>query len=114
MFSLTGQHRRIIQGAFWRPQRICFLNDRLYIIEGEFDDEEADEEDDEVTAAAKRMASRRVNVLTPEGATLQVWEAKAKLSTMCPFDGKLFVATAPNDQPSETYEKRPLIFLDGV
>ena len=86
--------RRVItsQPGGWRePFALCCVGDRLYLIEEE-------EAEDEEEAAAKWMTGRRVFVLTPEGATLQVYnsprpaEEKVRWRDMCHFDGKLMVA----------------------
>ena len=34
VFSLTGEHRRSITGAWRSPRRLCCAKDRLYLVEG--------------------------------------------------------------------------------
>ena len=102
VLSLAGAPRRVItsQPGGWRePGSLCCVGDRLYLTEMYEGDEEEDEEEEEAEeAAARRMVGRRVFVLTPEGATLQVYnspkpaEEEVAWRGMCHFDGKLLVA----------------------
>ena len=41
VFSLAGEHRRSITGEWKRPLTLCFVKDRLYLLE-EYDDEDDD------------------------------------------------------------------------
>ena len=89
VFSLTGEHRRSIVGAWRRPKRLCFAKDRLYLLEAEGCKEE--EEDDGDTTAP--VQGRRVLVLSLQGAILQVvthpTEPSARFHSICCFNDKL-------------------------
>ena len=42
VFSLAGEHRRSITGEWKRPKALCFVKDRMYLVEEE--DTETDQE----------------------------------------------------------------------
>ena len=85
VFSLAGEHRRSITGEWKRPAGLCFVKDRLYLIE------EADEEDEEGELTYP-LRGRRIFVLSLQGKTLQVYTHPVEghiFSGLCCFDGKL-------------------------
>merc|ERR1740130_2398338 len=43
VFSLAGEHRRSITGEWKRPVALCFVKDRLYLVEG-IDELDVDDE----------------------------------------------------------------------
>ena len=67
VFSLAGEHRRSITGEWKRPQALCFVKDRLYLIE------EADDDEDEEGELINPLQGRRIFVLSLQGDTLQVY-----------------------------------------
>ena len=89
VFSLTGEHRRSITGEWKRPIALCFVKDRLYLIE------ENDDDKDEHGELTNPLAGRRIFVLSLQGDTLQVYmhpDGQLFSDTLCCFDGKLLVA----------------------
>ena len=88
VFSLDGEHRRSITGEWKRPIALCFVNDRLYLVE-----QDADEEMDEEGELIYPLQGRRIFVLSLQGDTLQVYtnpvEGQVFGETLCCFDGKL-------------------------
>ena len=104
VFSLAGEHRRSITGEWKRPVALCFVKDRLYLIE------EEDEEEDEAGELINPLCGRRILVLSLQGDTLQVFTVPmGPLDPMirhgdltlwgdltfwdiCYFDGKLLTA----------------------
>ena len=98
VFSLAGEHRRSITGEWERrPLALCFVKDRLYLIE-EPDDEE-DEEGEPVNPLC--VCGRRIFVLSLQGETLQVYtnpvEGQFFGDTLCCFDGKLLAPVRSGD-----------------
>lgn len=115
VFSLTGQHVRTIRGEFWAPWQLCFVTDRMYLLEEVEPSMYCHEHSTELPwpsirylleagwtsleqtancpAAAHAKLQRRLLVLTPEGDTLQVYEGEPheKIDGVTPFDGKLFL-----------------------
>ena len=89
VFSLAGEHRRSITGEWKRPLTLCFVKDRLYLLE-EYDDEDDDDN-------LNPLQGRRIFVLSLQGETLQVYtlpvrhqiEGPIFNGTLCCFDGKL-------------------------
>ena len=84
VFSLAGEHRRSITGEWDRPEDLCFVKDRLYLVEM------ADYEEDE--EGPFPPAGRRIFVLSLQGDTLQVYTHPVEgqlLAGLCCFDGKL-------------------------
>ena len=86
VFSLTGEHRRSITGEWKRPQALCFVKDRLYLLE-EPDDGQGEE------GEVHPLCGRRIFVLSLQGDTLQVYthpvEGQLFGDSLCCFDGKL-------------------------
>ena len=87
VFSLAGEHRRSITGEWKRPVALCFVKDRLYLLE------DYDHEEDELI---KPQPGRRILVLSLQGDTLQVYahpvETQIFRDRLCCFDGKLLAA----------------------
>ena len=89
VFSLAGEHRRSITGQWKQPNQLCFVKDRLYLIE------EQDYEKDEEGELINPLGGRRIFVLSLQGDTLQVYTHPMThpegqtFETLCYFDGKL-------------------------
>ena len=87
IFSFTGEHLRDVRGDWSSPQSLCFVEDRIYLIEVR------------TWAGENVETGRRILVLTPEGLTLQVYTAELewvsqwndRLIQVCHFDGRLVV-----------------------
>ena len=92
VFSLTGEHRRSIVGEWKMPQFICFVKDRLYMIERACEVEVEADDEDRVT---KLLQGRRIIVLSLLGEILQVvthpTEPTAVFRSICCFDNTLLV-----------------------
>ena len=67
VFSLAGEHRRSITGEWKRPAALCFVKDRLYLVEA------ADDVMDEEGELINPLLGRRIFVLSLQGDTLQVY-----------------------------------------
>ena len=87
IFSFAGEHLRDVRGDWGAPESFCFVEDRIYLIEGV-----------RTPGDFEIGAGRRIIVLTPEGLTLQVYTAEAewaslydRLMQVCHFDGRLVV-----------------------
>ena len=88
VFSLAGEHRRSITGEWKRPAGLCFVKDRLYLIE-QYDEDE-DEEGNLIDPLA--LQGRRIFVLSLQGDTLQVYTHPVEgqiFNGLCCFNGKL-------------------------
>ena len=87
VFSLAGEHRRSITGEWKRPTALCFVKDRLYLLE------EADKARDKEGNPVNPLRGRRIFVLSLKGETLQVYthpdEGDIFCEVLCCFDGKL-------------------------
>ena len=92
VFSLTGEHRRSITGEWRSPERLCFAKDRLYLVEG---DREEDEDEESVDPAFP-LQGRRILVLSLQGDILQVvtrpTEPTATFQSICCFGRKLLAS----------------------
>ena len=86
VFSLAGEHRRSITGEWKRPRSLCFVKDRLYLVE---DAADYNEEGNRINT----LQGRRIFVLSLQGETLQVYthpdEGQTFSDVLCCFDGKL-------------------------
>ena len=99
VFSLAGEHRRSITGEWKRPLALCFVKDRLYLIE------EADTEEDDDGNLINPLQGRRIFVLSLQGETLQVYThpvegqifRAAEVPVLCCFDGKLLAPVLDED-----------------
>ena len=91
VFSLAGEHRRSITGEWKRPKALCFVKDRLYLIE-EADTEEEDDDGNLINP----LQGRRIFVLSLQGETLQVYTQHPVegqvFKSLCCFDSKLLAA----------------------
>ena len=67
VFSLAGELRRSITGEWTRPAVVCFVKDRLYLIE------EADDNEDEEGELTNPLCGRRIFALSMQGDTLQIF-----------------------------------------
>ena len=89
VFSLAGEHRRSITGEWERPIALCFVKDRLYLVE------EENNEEDEEGELVNPLPGRRICVLSLQGNTLEVYQNPFEgntftfSETLCCFDGKL-------------------------
>ena len=87
VFSLAGEHRRSITGEWKRPAGLCFMKDRLYLIEKADEDEEGE--------LINVLQGQRIFVLSLQGETLQVYTHPVEgqlFDRLCCFDGKLLAA----------------------
>ena len=94
VFSLAGEHRRSITGEWKQPIALCFVKDRLYLVE------EADYDEDEEGELINPLQGRRILVLSLQGDILQVYTHTAEGQTfksLCYFDGKLLVPVRHDD-----------------
>ena len=105
VFSLAGEHRRSITGEWKRPLTLCFVKDRLYLLE------EQDYDRDEEGKLMNPLGGRRIFVLSLQGDILQVYmhpvEGQFIFENLCCFDGKLLA-------PSETTYSRELVEVVGL
>ena len=86
VFSLAGEHRRSITGEWKRPLALCFVKDRLYLVE------EADYGVDDEGNLIYPLQGGRIFVLSLQGDILQVYTHPVEgqiFSGLCCFDGKL-------------------------
>ena len=86
VFSLAGEHRRSITGEWKRPETLCLVKDRLYLVE------EVDYDEDEEGEFINPLCGRRIFVLSLQGDTLQVYTHPVEgqiFESLCCFDGKL-------------------------
>ena len=86
VFSLAGEHRRSITGEWKRPAALCFVKDRLYLVEAE------DLARDDEGKLMNPLQGRRIFVLSLQGDTLQVYTHPVEgqiFDGLCCFDGKL-------------------------
>jgi len=96
VFSFTGEHRRSITGEWKRPLDLCFVKDRLYLIE-DHDGNEVDEQGELIYP----LVGRRIFVLSLQGDTLQVEQVCThpdeglRFVRLCYFDGNLLAAVRP-------------------
>ena len=86
VFSLAGEHRRSITGEWKRPLALCFVKDRLYLVE------DADHSKDDDGNLINPRQGGRIFVLSLQGDTLQVYTHPGEgqiFDKLCCFDGKL-------------------------
>ena len=93
VFSLAGEHRRSITGEWKAPRDLCFVKDRLYVVEG------VDTEEDDDGELIDPLRSRRIFVLSLQGDILQVYTHPVEgqiwgqiFDGLCCFDGKLLAS----------------------
>ena len=89
VFSLTGEHLCSITGEWKRPVGLCFVKDRLYLIEESQDEDDVDESEE----LYEPLRGRRIFVLSLQGDTLEVFqnpvEGHSFDGTIVYFDGML-------------------------
>ena len=97
VFSLGGEHRRSIMGEWKRPEALCFVKDRLYLVE-QVDNASVDEWGELMNP----LQGRRIFVLSLQGDTLQVEQVCTHPDEglrfdgrLCYFDGNLLAAVRP-------------------
>ena len=108
VFSMSGEHLRVIGGDWRQPERLLFVRDRLYLFEEE---EPEDEEPEDETAEEKKdrlEAGKRIFVLTPQGETLQKYVLDKEVRSMAVLGDKLIVRTGDYGQPD------PFLALKGL
>jgi len=99
VFSLAGEHRRSITGEWKRPKALCFVKDRLYLIE----EQDYDYDQDEEGKFINPLQGRRIFVLSLQGDALQVYTHpvvpapgpfgdRLAFWDICYFDGKLLAS----------------------
>ena len=111
VFSLAGEHRRSITGEWKRPLALCFVKDRLYLVEKY--DEDEDEDEDEEGNLIYPLQGRRIFVLSLQGETLQVYKDPDDgqlFNGLCCFDGKLLAPV----RDRESSFVRVVVALCGV
>merc|ERR1712194_884471 len=95
VFSFAGEHRHSITGEWKQPVALCFVKDRLYLVE-----ENAADEDDEGELLYP-LRGRRIFALSSQGDTLQVYtnsvEGQLFGGDLCCFDGKLLAPVRSGD-----------------
>ena len=91
VFSLAGEHRRSITGEWKRPIALCFVKDRLYLVEG-IDELDVDDEGELIDP----LHGCCILVLSLQGDTLEVYtnpvEGQTFGESLCYFDGKLLAS----------------------
>ena len=106
VFSFAGEHHRSITGEWKRPEGLCVMKDRLYLVERMGMEEPA-------TAMFRKgrtyediqTCGRRIFLLSMQGDTLQVYPIPARKRNsfssgdLCCFDGKLLVPMQNSDDP---------------
>eukprot|EP00964_Phaeocystis_antarctica_P012816 scaffold7026_cov65-Phaeocystis_antarctica.AAC.15 len=101
VFSLAGEHRRSITGEWERPIALCFVKDRLYLVE-EHDVNNKDEEG----KLTNPLPGRRILVLSLQGDTLETEvytnpvEEQTFTESLCYFDNKLLAPVQLQDEES--------------
>ena len=98
VFSLAGEHRRSITGDWKRPIALCFVKDRLYLVE------EQNDNTDEEGELINPIPGRRILVLSLQGDTLEVYtnpvEEQTFTESLCYFDSKLLAPVQLQDAQS--------------
>ena len=95
VFSLAGQHRRSITGEWQRPGALCFVKDRLYLVERAYDADNPEYNHDP-------KCGTRIIVLSLQGDILQFYRNPVEGQTfdgrtLCYFDGKLLATLNEGD-----------------
>ena len=81
VFSLTGEHRRSVTGEWRSPEQLCSTKDRLYLVE-------SDEKDDD----ADPLQGHRILVLSLQGDILQVVAHPHRSHSAGYIDSKMFTS----------------------
>ena len=107
VFSLGGEHRRSIMGEWKRPEALCFVKDRLYLVE-QVDNASVDEWGELMNP----LQGRRIFVLSLQGETLQVYthpdEGQA-VNSPCYFEGRLLAPVRNRPSPSDTADDAEVV-----
>ena len=93
VFSLAGEHRRSITGEWKWPLALCFVKDRLYLLESPL--EAAGDAASDEAHLLNPLQGRRIFVLSLQGETLQVYTHPIEEQTfagLCCLDGKLLAS----------------------
>ena len=123
VFSLAGEHRRSITGAWKKPDALCLVKDRLYLVEQDDEDLRLSEEDaDEEVALYNLHTGRRIFVLSLLGETLQVYtypfeEGRHEgqfIDALCYFDGRLLAPMASLLDYGDNYSTTSVVAFRGA
>ena len=102
VFSLAGEHRRSITGEWKRPLALCFVKDRLYLVE-EADDE--DEEGNLINPLAGPAHLRAVLAGRHPAGLHAPSRGAASSDGLCCFDGKLLAPILYKDYDDPRNER---------
>ena len=123
VFSFAGEHRRSITGAWKKPDALCLVKDRLYLVEQDDEDLRLSEEDaDEEVALYNLHTGRRIFVLSLLGETLQVYtypfeEGRHEgqfIDALCYFDGRLLAPMASLLDYGDNYSTTSVVAFRGA
>ena len=136
VFSLAGEPLRVIERSplsWWAPSSLIAVDERLYVSETYWEEEEVDAEASPVPTAEKKAAREKAEesifVMSTTGALLQKYElatgatgneAGLKVRSMCAFAGRLFVhastkqRTQPNPNVKPPAQSYQLVELQGL
>ena len=91
VFSFAGEHRRSITGEWKKPELLFLINDRLYLVEEDFANDDEREE-------GYQLCGKRIFVLSLQGDTLQIFtlpneeHGSLLVQGLCCFDDKLLAS----------------------
>jgi hypothetical protein len=99
VFSLAGEHVQTLRGEWREPEHLLAHAGRLYVSEQSGADEYAEGEPDEFEedegryTAERKVAGRRILVVSPQAKTLQVWQTPCGelVGGMSAFGSRLIV-----------------------
>ena len=113
VFSLAGEHRRSITGAWKKPDALCLVEDRLYLVEQDHDDDDDDQDE-----RYNQQRGRRIFVLSLHGETLQVYtyplEGQAFSDALCYFDGRLLAPMVSFDDTEDAFVSASVVAFRGA
>ena len=115
VFSLAGEHRRSITGAWKKPDALCLVEDRLYLVEQDHDDDDDDQDE-----RYNQQRGRRIFVLSllMLGETLQVYtyplEGQAFSDALCYFDGRLLAPMVSFDDTEDAFVSASVVAFRGA
>ena len=120
VFSLTGEHRRSVTGEWRSPEQLCFVKDRLYLVE-----QKPPDADIAAKTSAFPSQGHRILVLSLQGDILQVvthpTEPTAEFRSMLCFDHKLLAryyyyaeSLSPRRRAGFTLGKFGMLALQGL
>ena len=94
VFSMSGEHLRVIEGDWHRPQGLLYVRDRLYLYEAAWEQHEDVPENETAEEETERLEARkRIFVLTPQGETIQKYRFDCWVDSMAVIGDKLVVRT---------------------